>query len=285
MSKLLIPLTPDFSLHAGDLAGQDGWLSITPPTSSLFSQLCRWLAQQPPVYVGVNHWVLSIGATALCLRWGSYLAVLLDESKPVAPRAGQPGVSLISDEEMRRINIEASSNLAHLLALWQEDEAALFRLLQNAYARLPMPQRRLPRQRATLDVQMMALLAHSDSPALPALRETAVAHPYRALANLLVHMAYRNGPVETLHAGREYAGSLNHRRCTRRQAGTLLRYTAEQLGGVLGTLPVWHPMLHDLIPWPEAAGRMVALADYPRGWSFTATSAPVRLPMAQRAQW
>lgn len=134
MSKLLIPLTPDFSLHAGDLAGQDGWLSITPPTSSLFSQLCRWLAQQPPVYVGVNHWVLSIGATALCLRWGSYLAVLLDESKPVAPRAGQPGVSLISDEEMRRINIEASSNLAYLLRFGKE-----MRPLCSGSCKMPMP--------------------------------------------------------------------------------------------------------------------------------------------------
>jgi hypothetical protein len=280
MSELRIPLTPDFSLHAGSLASQDGWLSITPPTPSLFSQLCGWLAQQPPVYVGVNHWVLSIGATALCLRWGSYLAVLLDESKPVEPRAGQPDVSLISDDEMCRINIEMSSNLAHLLALWQEDESALFRLLQQAYARLPMPQRRLPRQRAALEMQLMALLAPSDSPALQVLRETAVAHPHRALANLLGQMAFRNGPVETLHAGREHAYSLNHRRCNRRQASAVLRHTAEQLGGVLGSLPVWHPTWHDLIPWPEAAGRMVALLDYPRGWSFTANSASIRLPLA-----
>jgi hypothetical protein len=83
-------------------------------------------------------------------------------------------------------------------------------------------------------MQMMALLAHSDSPALRVLRETAVAHPHRALANLLGQMAYRNGPVETLHAGREQAYSLNHRRCNRRQAGALLRHTAGQLGGGLG---------------------------------------------------
>ncbi len=105
MTDLLIPVTPEFALHAGSVTSQDGWLHIIPPTHSLFDQLRRWLAEQEPVSVDSDHWVLGIGATALCLRWGSYLAVLMDEHKRVDPRASRPGVSLISDEEMRRINI------------------------------------------------------------------------------------------------------------------------------------------------------------------------------------
>ena len=82
-----------------------------------------------------------------------------------------------------------SSNLAHLLALWEEDESALFRLLQQAYARLPMPQRRLPRQRAALEMQLMALLAPSDSPALQVLRETAVLHHHFPRPTIYANLA------------------------------------------------------------------------------------------------
>jgi hypothetical protein len=48
-----------------------------------------------------------VTAAALVLRWGSYLAVLLDRDKPAwsGPRGK---MSRISDGEMARINIEAS---------------------------------------------------------------------------------------------------------------------------------------------------------------------------------
>jgi hypothetical protein len=39
--------------------------------------------------------MIGIGATALCLRWGTYLAVLLDEHKPIDPGAGSPATSMI----------------------------------------------------------------------------------------------------------------------------------------------------------------------------------------------
>jgi hypothetical protein len=148
---------------------------------------------------------LSIGATALCLRWGSYLAVLLDESKPVDPRAGlaKGNASMISDDEMCRINIEAASNLARLLQWWQTDEDAFFRLLRAAYTWLPMPQRRLPRHQASLDTLLRALSIPPESSVLQKLSplvETAVNNPHRALANLLINIIYRNGPIENLHA-------------------------------------------------------------------------------------
>ena len=45
----------------------------------------------------------GVAAAALTLRWGSYLAVLLDQDKPVWPQVTMPGViSRISDQEMQR---------------------------------------------------------------------------------------------------------------------------------------------------------------------------------------
>jgi len=288
--NLIVPVTPELSLQAGVVTPQGDRFVITPPAQTLFDQLCAWLDQCPPPTAGFNHWVLSIGDTALCLRWGSYLAVLLDENKPVDPRAGRAtgNASMISDDEMRRINIEAASNLAGLLQLWQTDEDAFFRLLRAAYTWLPMPQRRLPRHPPTLDTLLHARSIPPESPILQKLSplvETAVAHPHRALANLLINITYRNGPIENLHAGRMPAYPLDKRRGTSREAGKIVRFTAERLGAVVATLPVWHESLQEMLPlrlhsgqaWSEGIGRIVAARDYPRNWSFTEVSASIEL--------
>jgi hypothetical protein len=55
-----------------------------------------------------------------------------------SPVLSQPGYSRISDEEMRRLMIEASTKLAHMLRLKQEDPAqyeVLIRDYQRRYCR------------------------------------------------------------------------------------------------------------------------------------------------------
>ncbi len=140
-----------------------------------------------------------------------------------------------------------------------------------------MPQRRVRRQRYALGALIMVIMDRSDMLFLQQLRETAVGHPHRTLANLLVHVAFNSGLVESLHAGGEGPYSLQHRRCNKRQATALLRFASAQLSGVLGTYPVLDANFRNLAPWPEAIGRIVAFREYPRSWSFTATSAAVRL--------
>ena len=81
--------------------------------------------------------------TALCLRWGTYLAVLLDEHKPLEPRIGSEEISMISDPEMKRINLEFSANLARLICMLHEDEGGCYRLLRLAHQHLAMPGLRL----------------------------------------------------------------------------------------------------------------------------------------------
>jgi hypothetical protein len=73
------------------------------------------------------------------LAWGTCLAVLLDEHKPPDPRVGSAETSMITDSEMKRINLEFSSNLARLIRMLHEDEAGCYRLLHLARQHLAMP--------------------------------------------------------------------------------------------------------------------------------------------------
>ena len=41
-------------------------------------------------------------------------------------------------------------------------------------------------------------------------------YPYRTLANAIINLAYRNGPIEEIHAGKAGTYSLTHRRMTSR---------------------------------------------------------------------
>ena len=50
-----------------------------------------------------------------------------------------------------------------------------------------------------------------------------VQHPYRILGNSLAVAAYRNGPVENLHAGHASGYALNRRRATGRQSRELMK--------------------------------------------------------------
>ncbi|MCI0398775.1 MAG: hypothetical protein L0332_13695 [Chloroflexi bacterium] len=225
--ELIVTVSEHLALHASTVTRQANTLCLRPSDPPLFDQLCAWLDQRPSPTVGFNHWVLAIGATALCLRWGTYLAVLMDETKPVDPRARHPATSMISDEEMRRINIEAASNLAHLLRLRHQDEQACFDRLRRAYEWLPMPERRVKRMWEPLELILGTLVGihQANNIILPESAQTAVSHPYRTLANAIIHFAYRNGPIEDSHAG---AGSL----LTRSTAGVLPMGKRARLSGM-----------------------------------------------------
>ena len=275
--ELIVTVSDDLSLNAGTLSGQADALCIHPPERTLFDQLCAWLDQCPRPTTGFNHWVLGIGTTALCLRWGTYLAVLMDETKPIDPRASQPAASMISDEEMRRINIEASSNLACLLQLRHQDEDAFFDRLRRAYEWLPMPQKQVKRDWGPLQTILRTLvdIHQTHDITLPDSAETAVSYPYRTLANGIIDSAYRNGPIENNHAGREAAYPLDRRRFTDRQVRQIIRFTAERLSPFVSAIPLWNEELGDMPPWPERMARLPAWKQYPHGWSFTESSSRI----------
>jgi hypothetical protein len=108
MKILSVQLISSFSLEAGSFGQQGEAIVILPPPVAMFDQLSGWLRRQtPPDPNGFSTAIIGIGATALCLRWGTYLAALLDEHKPLDPRIGSAEISMISDPEMKRINLSA----------------------------------------------------------------------------------------------------------------------------------------------------------------------------------
>ena len=118
-----------------------------------------------------------------------------------------------------------------------------------------MPQRRVKRKWEPLQTILGTLVgihqAHDIT--LPESAQTAVSHPYRTLANTVIHFTYRNGPIENSHAGREPAYSLNHRRFTDSQARQIIRFTAERLSPFVSAIPLWQEDLGDMPPWLESS--------------------------------
>src|SRR5579864_8978352 len=83
---------------------------IRPPVTTLFHQLLSYLRAMPDPPKRPSGSMVGregVAAAAVALRWGSYLAVLLDRDKPVWSEVKSAGTSRICDQEMARINIEA----------------------------------------------------------------------------------------------------------------------------------------------------------------------------------
>lgn len=287
MVPLRVRVDSGLWLDMGYLLREGAVLTIQPPRKSVFDQLRSYLhtvpvpAADPP---NLTASMVGIGATALCLRWGTYLAFLWDPDKPVDPLVHAPDASLIDDTEMARINIEASSNLAALLTLQHDEPAAFNRLLWTAYAYLPMPWRRLrpARDEAIMMFQRgmsfpSALLKH-----VPAdLSEQIGKQPLRAYANVLINTCWRNSPIEDLHAGRVPIRSLTCRRAAPSQANGVLRVVSARLAAALGGPPPWlPPASNPTLPWPTCVQGLYAVRPLaPRGWSFTDRSRTIQLDL------
>jgi hypothetical protein len=107
-----------------------------------------------------------------------------------------------------------------------------------------------------------------------------VSHPYRTLANAIIHFAYRNGPIENSHADREPAYPLDRRRFTDRQARQIICFTAERLSPFISNLPLWDEALAEIPPWPERIAMLPAWRQYPHNWSLTESSSGIQLQQA-----
>ena len=272
----------DLSLDAGTLIESAEAVEILPPEMPMLDQLLGWLADRPCKYdYGYPGYALGIGVTALCIRYGTWLSVLMDDSKPLDPRAQDGHISMISDGEMKRINIEASSNLAYLFKMMSEDEYGALEICLRAYEHLPMPQRRVKLHWGVANALHGVLQVYQDylgdmDPVFKERGAVCVRRPFRALANTVINAAYRNGEIENIHAGRDSGCSLTHRRFTPRQGNLVLRSIAEKMGAIGVMTPIWKCNLP--MAWPEsAAGLPFVLFGYPADWSLDAQSAPFTL--------
>jgi hypothetical protein len=274
-----------------------GW-RIEPPPVTMFRQVLDYLNVKPdPPHSpsGTRIGREGVAAAALTLRWGSYLAVLLDHDKPVSPQAGALGTSGISDEEMARINIEASAALAEWIELYRTHrEGPLYgQLVDRAVSYLPMPQKTSKPRRATLsplaliEPETADILVRAASPErLARVRADAQSDPSRLLANALVNVAWRNGPVENVHAGRTWRYSLDERRVTPTEERTLMRFASDGMALAMTVCFLLAPERAALSegqrPWPErvlpyglASMRLIT----PTGWTLTEASREIRQPV------
>ncbi len=289
-TELSIEVHPDLILDAGSLEETPTQWLLTPPIRPMVDQLIDYLDPLPALKTDgvVQMKCLSVGFAALCVRWGSYLATLMDEQSephPAVVKAQPEGISLINDSEMRRLNIEISANAARLIAIYRERQlAGFYDLLRKAYSYLPMPQRFVPPNRHTAIVLLTHLSLGEHFPLAQPTVAVPEADADRALANMIVSNAWRNGSIEEFHAGISPSVPLkpHQQRFTRSDGQRLLRRVTMDLGVVPDLMPILFDPEHatgSFPPWPRNA---TALANTLYGqsgydWSRIASAAPVVL--------
>jgi hypothetical protein len=277
---LPVPVLPDLSLDAGswcetEVDGRAARL-ITPPEQPLYRQLIACLEEQPlgpDIHLTVQEEAAAL--YALCVRYGSYYAVLTDDTKPVVDDGKGAG---IADAEMARLNIEISAALAYLIDLFRTDRGRFDRLLARTILTLPLTKACDSRDRH-FSVTMYLLSAPEEFRALPSIgtllasdygerqRKEAEQHPTRVLANALVNAAWRNGEIENQHA---LPGPrlLRYRRVSRTQETRIRRATISRFRDVMWAL---YALVRQRRPWPEVVlpfHVVPFLSVTPTGWSL-----------------
>lgn len=263
---------------------------VRPPATTLFHQVLAYLRAKPDPPKRPSGSMVGregVAAAALALRWGSYLAVLLDHDKPVWPEVHSARTSRISDEEMARINIEASAALADWVDLCLGDQGGRLypQLVDRAVCYLPMP-----KKTSKLKVTEFAALANhdlatrvvetADATRLARVRAEADRYPSRIFANALANTAWRNGPVESIHAGDFRGYPVDQRRVTPAEERELMGFVSERLA--LGmTVCLQFAMEQPRRPWSAQVlpyGLAETLLVTPSRWTLTEATREVRLP-------
>jgi hypothetical protein len=138
---------------------------------------------------------------------------------------------------------------------------------------------------ALADRELASRLVHASDPERVArARADAERHPARMYANALVNTAWRNGPVEPIHAGRVQGYAHEQRRLAPAEERALMDFASE--GMALGMMVCRHLVMEDPgRPWseqvlPYGLGSLMLVT--PSGWTLTETSRDVRLPLPHR---
>ena len=264
---------------------------IIPPVTPMFQQIVACLEAKPvPPGGSMRRADEARAAVAVCLRWGSYFAVLADPARPDSPNINDEQVSQIDDEEMARMNIEISAGLAWWLALAGSDDRRYEDLVARALAYLPTGPKAvsaLPGGEillASIVPELAVQVRHS----WPADRldhdlEMATKHGIRIIANTITHIAFRNGPIETVHAGQYLGYGLNERRVLPKAEKSIVRHAQN---GFFSGVKAADYLRYDGA-WPPPAERVPPFMHGlvgPMGWSRTELSRPVELPLRQKDQ-
>ena len=223
---LTITVNDQLTIDAGywqECVGEDQipYRPISPPQTAMYRQALSYLEEatkdmKAPAKSRLHFGEMAIATVAVCLRWGSYFAVLANHDLPQWTAAFDPEVSCISDGEMARINIEASAALSDWIDLMQADQQRFRKLVKAAVQLLPFPIAHLDgstyysRFRALGSINsangrrslMEAFEKHLGSEWFEREKARVLINPTRALANGILNEHWRNGSgIEDVHAG------------------------------------------------------------------------------------
>lgn len=157
--------------------------------------------------------------------------------------------------------------------------------MNRAVVYLPMPKKTSKVKATEFGVlarpEMAARVVEKADPTrLERVRGDVARHPSRVLANALLNTAWRNGPVENIHAGELRGCPLDQRRVTSTEERELMAFVSERLA--LGmTVCLQFAMEQPSRSWPEQVlpyGLAEMLLVTPPRWTLTEASREVRLP-------
>jgi hypothetical protein len=240
---------------------------------------------------------VAIATVAVCLRWGSYFAVLANHDLPQWTAALDPEASCVGDGEMARINIEASAALSDWIDLMQADQQRFRKLVKAAVQLLPFPIAQLDgstyynRFRALGAINstkgrrylMEAFARDFGSQWLEREKARVLVHPTRALANGILNEHWRNGSgIEDIHAGGiAPPRPLTQCRLTKAQETLLMQETAELF------VPTLRALYHVVSKpseetWPEQALPYAIAFKPPADWSLDEQTRAIALSGAEQ---
>jgi len=272
----------------GESADRRSVVRITPPAKRMFQQVVEYLERKPvPAGGNLRRAAESRAAVAVCLRWGSYFAVLADPTRPAASDIEDEQTSHIADDEMARLNVEISAAIAWWINLSGFDERRYWNLVHRALAYLstgPKTVRPLEAGRGLLACATVEVACHvrANWPADQLNHALALAgrHAVRIIANAIALQAWRNGPVEDVHAGWAAGYEFGVRRVRPDAEKAIIRQA--QSGLYTGLKAV--DFLKYEGTWPPPAERVLPFLHPligPRGWSHTEASRVVELSAPQ----
>lgn len=79
-----VKVNKDLTLDIGSYTEDDCRFVIIPPETPIIDQLINYL-DRFNYHSNIRSNKFGVGLTALCVRWGSYLASLMDENAPLHP--------------------------------------------------------------------------------------------------------------------------------------------------------------------------------------------------------
>jgi hypothetical protein len=274
---------------------------VSPPHATMYRQVLSYLEESTrdekvPPKSHLHFGEVAIATVALCIRWGSYFAVLARGDLPQWAAAFESEVSCIGDGEMARINIEASAALSDWIDLMRADQPRFRKVAKAAVKLLPFPIAQL--DGSTYYHRFRALVAFNSAHGRRSLMDAfardfgsewferqkarILLNPARALANGILNEHWRNGSgIEDVHAGSiAPPRPLTQCRLTRAQEALLMQETAELFVPTMRALyyVVSKPSEET---WPEQALPYAIAFKPPANWSLEEQTREIALPEAE----